>query len=183
MEPRVAVLDDADAIAEVQVATSRVVYRGLMDQALLDALDVSVRANVWREIIKNRAECVFVVESDVGIVGYAHAGESRDAPGTGVGEITSIYVSPAHWRNGLGTKLLCASEQWLTGRGFSGATLWVLEGNASSRLFYEHLGYTNDGTIKEHSNSGLTQVRYCKALARCARGATTGVPGCGINKQ
>src|SRR4051812_29987795 len=41
----------------------------------------------------------------------------------GAGEVLSLFVAPAYWRRGIGTRLLAALEAELAGRGCTSATL------------------------------------------------------------
>jgi hypothetical protein len=48
---RHATVSDANAIAEIHVSTWRDTYRGQIPDAILDALDVSQRADFWRGVL------------------------------------------------------------------------------------------------------------------------------------
>ena len=161
MAPRRAVLSDAQAIAEVQIATSRAAYRSIIGQSQLATLDVRERTNVWSDLIANERDCVLVVDAARGILGYAHARCS--AIDDGHGEIASVYVVPRHWRNGIGSALLGAAESWLTSRGFKHARLWLLEDNGRARAFYEARGYALDAEAKR-ATASAPQICYCKFL-------------------
>jgi ribosomal protein S18 acetylase RimI-like enzyme len=45
-------------------------------------------------------------------------------------------------------------------RGMTAVTLWVLEGNASARRFYERAGFTDDGARKTYPKTEVPEVRY-----------------------
>jgi RimJ/RimL family protein N-acetyltransferase len=51
--------------------------------------------------------------------------------------------------------------------GYLQVTLWVLDGNARARRFYEAAGFHPDGAVEEDDRSGfaLREVRYRKELA------------------
>jgi ribosomal protein S18 acetylase RimI-like enzyme len=105
-----------------------------------------------------------VGEQDRDIRGYTHFGRSRDAdapPNTG--ELYSLYVAPAHWRFGLGKRLLDASLRGLAGMTFDTATLWVLAANQQARAFYERFGWIDDGRQKA-TRAEMTEVRYRIAI-------------------
>ena len=90
-------------------------------------------------------------------------GPSRD-PGAGddTGEVYAIYVEEEFAGTGLGTELLRSAVAWLAERGYARATLWVLEGNARARRFYEREGWTLDGAAKSEPREDFTmdEVRY-----------------------
>ena len=61
---------------------------------------------------------------------------------------------------------MAKAEQLLKDAGFTEAFLWVLEGNARGRRFYEAAGWDADGQTKTAAIGGreLVEVRYRKQL-------------------
>lgn len=170
MRLRPAALSDADAIARIHVATWRDAYSGLMPQEFLDELDAGRRAEGWRRILKSadlpRAGA-FVADDDDGLVGFAHVCPSRDqGASSDTGELTSIYVLSTAWGTGVGRALMSACVQSLATAGFAVATLWVLDGNARARHFYEAVGWALDGEerIEQLPGFAVREVRYRRAL-------------------
>jgi GNAT superfamily N-acetyltransferase len=162
---RKATLEDAADIGLVAVLSWQVAYRGHMPDEFLDSLDVEKRTNGLRELIQNPDVTFLVVNDGEGnVAGYSILNTSRDtdaAPTTG--EIGAIYVHPDKWKRGFGRVLLSASIDQARERGFDEITLWVLEGNQRARVFYEHLGFTPDTTVKDIKHpEGFTirEVRY-----------------------
>ncbi len=73
---------------------------------------------------------------------------------------------PEHWRKGIGITLCKQSESMLASRGYSVATLWVLEANDQARRFYEAMGFRVDGASKIlNLGAPLKAVRYRKELS------------------
>lgn len=65
----------------------------------------------------------------------------------------------------IGTKLVREAEQMLRARGYGEIVLWVLEGNADARRFYEAMGFVPDGASKiVQLGVPLKAVRYRKTL-------------------
>ena len=60
--------------------------------------------------------------------------------------IEGLYVLPAEWGRGAATLLHAAALRSLVDAGCTTAALWVLEGNARARRFYEKHGWRPDGT-------------------------------------
>jgi ribosomal protein S18 acetylase RimI-like enzyme len=62
--------------------------------------------------------------------------------------------------------LWAEAERVLIASRFSSVTLWVLSENRRGRRFYEHHGFSVDGTSKviSFSGTGLTEVRYVKNI-------------------
>ena len=167
---RVAVVGDAAAIAAAHVAAWRAAYAGLIDQPTLDALSVAeFTARREQHLQSPRPNgCHLVAEADGAIVGFAVVGPSRDddADTTAVGEIYAMYALPSAWGTGAGRALMLASLAFLRECGFSTAMLWVLEGNARGRRFYQAAGLIADGATKslKIGESEHTALRYRMAL-------------------
>jgi GNAT superfamily N-acetyltransferase len=161
---------DEVGIARVHVLTWQKAYRGMIPDAHLDGLSISKRSENWRVILNEldpRAAGAFVALDGPEVVGFVHFCQSRDGDAdTGVGEITAIYVYPEHWGEGIGRGLIQLAIDSLGEAGFSSATLWVLDGNTTTRRFYELGGWKADGATKKDERAGFTlhEVRYARRL-------------------
>jgi ribosomal protein S18 acetylase RimI-like enzyme len=164
---RSATVDDAGAIAAVQVRTSQQAYRGTFPQAYLDRLDPSRRRQVWVQLLRSSRPPAgtLVVEHPVdGVVGFIHVSPGRDSDTDPrlVGEVQAVYVLPEHGGQGAGRLLMEAGLRRLTEAGYREMVLWVLEGNGQARRFYEAGGWRADGSSKTDDARGVavTEVRY-----------------------
>ncbi|GAB7051670.1 GNAT family N-acetyltransferase [Catenuloplanes indicus] len=105
---------------------------------------------------------------DAGADGHVADGPdgSGDAGSGGVGEIFAIYVLPAYQRAGGGRLLIAEALRALAADGCGRATLWVLDGNAAARRFYERGGWRPDGHTKRDESRGfpLDEIRYVRDL-------------------
>ncbi|BBY20520.1 hypothetical protein MSTO_07250 [Mycobacterium stomatepiae] len=74
----------------------------------------------------------------------------------------AIYVDPPYQRAGVGRLLMAAARTRLRSVGVTTAALWVLDGNAQARRFYEHDGWRRDGThrISTYGGTAADEVRY-----------------------
>lgn len=170
MHIRVATAEDAGAIATVHVDSWRGAYRGLIPDTHLDGLSVERRREDWRRSLARsdfpRAGTVVLQEGSA-VIGFVAFRPSRDddAPAN-VGEVTSVYVTPSSWGRGGGLMLIDAAQSFLKAAAFEAATLWVLEGNARARLFYERQGSVPDGAHKLDDRGAfvLAEVRYTTVL-------------------
>ena len=97
------------------------------------------------------------------MVGFTYLGPSEEP---GVPELYAIHVDPAYVGTGVGRLLMIDALEHL---GERARVLWVLEGNARARRFYERGGWALDGTTRDVPMGGETahQLRY--ALHRYAR--------------
>jgi ribosomal protein S18 acetylase RimI-like enzyme len=152
MRIRKAVVDDAEAIARLNVLAWQVAYEGHMPADFLAALDPAARALRWREqmLATEPDQAVFVAENADGtVIGFAACGNERtDAS---AGEVFAIYVDPARWGAGAGRALMDAAVAHLTAAGPRPVRLWALDGNERARRFYERYGFVADGATGRHT--------------------------------
>jgi GNAT superfamily N-acetyltransferase len=87
-----------------------------------------------------------------------------------VGELYAIYVAPAAWDKAVGHALHEVAVEEL-GSEYDEAVLWVLDGNARARRFYERHGWVPDGGIKQEQRGTavLNEVRYRRPLEPTSR--------------
>jgi GNAT superfamily N-acetyltransferase len=168
---RPATAADAAALATVHVRSWQAAYRGLLPQQMLDGLSVEQRTEQWRTILAEDApagRATFVAVGGDDVLGFANLAPSRDDdtdPGA-TGELIAIYARPTEFGTGVGRALMAAALEWFAGEGYREASLWVLDGNARAIGFYEHSGWTPDGTRKEDVLRGhpVTELRYRRAV-------------------
>ena len=165
MRIREAALSDARAIAEIHVRAWQAAYRGQLPDDYLDDLSVEDRLGQHEWTIRNPRETwrLWVAEDDGAVVGFAVTGPGEDVDADErTGEVYAIYLEPGRIGTGLGSRLFAHAVDDLRDRGFTGATLWVLESNERARRFYEIAGWKPDGaTASEQIDRALMPtVRY-----------------------
>ncbi|HUJ24142.1 MAG TPA: GNAT family N-acetyltransferase [Bryobacteraceae bacterium] len=134
--------EDARAIAEVHVASSRTTYKGIFPEAHLERYSIDKRETFWRETLTaaEPALVTLVGCDDRGeVVGFIHGGGERTGRLGCDGEIHVIYLIETAQRQGLGTLLARRFVDELRSRGHASMAVWVLALNPF-RKFYEALG-------------------------------------------
>ncbi|MCK4414835.1 MAG: GNAT family N-acetyltransferase [Candidatus Eisenbacteria sp.] len=171
---RRAAIQDAREIAEIHVQTWRAAYAGLVPETHLSALSMGKGTARWQDALSKSTDGTLAAEVDGRIVGWISFGKSRDDDGRMAGEVYAVYVRPVFWGKGFGRKLMESAEAHLWAHGHERITLWVLEGNQRSRVFYSRAGYALDGTRKPLSIGGkpLWELRYVKIAEHACRGHT-----------
>ena len=158
--------DDADVLGRVHVDAWLATYRGLIDDHYLDALDPAVSADRWhRTLADQNTNCLVAVDDAEEVRGFALFGEALGDPGTG--QLYAINLEPRAWGLGLGRELIAAASGELHAMGFSEAFLWVVDGNARARRFYEIAGWAWDGGEQDDASFGskpVRELRYRRAL-------------------
>ncbi|MDP6636651.1 MAG: GNAT family N-acetyltransferase [Phycisphaerae bacterium] len=167
MRTRYIAADDVASVAQVHLDSWNTAYRGLVPDEFLAVFTFEKRKDLAIRALDDDAQDTVVIEDDEGIFGFVVFGASRDgdAEAGAVGEIWGIYIDPGDWRKGAGRMLAQYAQSALRERGFTAATLWVLEGNSDAREFYEKLGFRLDGARKTvELGSPLDAVRYRKRI-------------------
>ncbi|HYM31042.1 MAG TPA: GNAT family N-acetyltransferase [Candidatus Cybelea sp.] len=152
---RLAIPEDIVAIAEVQIASWRGAYRGVIADETLERLDIAHQAIQWQRAMDRKVPvwvAVSEIEGEDQVVGFASLREN---------EITVLYVAPDWQRRGVGTALLRAVLDAIAVAGGTLGWLWVLEANAAARAFYAAAGgrAADDGPVRVGQQE-LRQVRY-----------------------
>jgi GNAT superfamily N-acetyltransferase len=163
---RAATIDDARVVAEIHVAGWRAAYRGHMPREFLASISVERRAEDRKKDTaapRSPEHRTWVAEDDGRVVAFAITGPCRDpdvAPGAA--EIFAIYADPGRWGTGAGRALSTHVLDDLRARRATDVTLWVLDGNARARRFYEIAGFAPDGAEKTGTFGGavLRELRY-----------------------
>lgn len=170
---RRATIADAAAIARAHAEGWHWGYRGLLPDDFLDGLlepaSLAFREAFWLGLLSEQPSALSVWVSEQGdrIVGFCQSGPSRDSDaGPDIAEIGALYLVPEAAGKGIGHQLFTLAVDGLRESGYTRATLWVLDGNARARRFYETAGWRPDGAEKTEPGPGvpLPQVRYRKNL-------------------
>jgi GNAT superfamily N-acetyltransferase len=156
MELRAARREELRALHEARLATWKVAYRGLVPDSYLDELTLTdeLLAKIQDRYDEGLAQTVGAWDGGTA-VGLSVAGPCRDEDRTGERELYALYVLPSHWGTGLGQLLWDAVAPF--------TSLWVLEGNARARAFYERHGFRPERTKQITFGVELTEVRYLLA--------------------
>lgn len=156
---------DAERIAEIVVNGWRTAYITLMDEAFLfKNLSVIKRWETLKEQLEGEHN-YYVYEANDIVKGFMYVGDCAEAGETGDAlELVAIYIEPIFKRNGIGQALIEYCEALAQQKGKPEIRLWVLEGNAPSRAFYEKQGFKDTGFTKIHERLQLSEVRYVKPV-------------------
>jgi ribosomal protein S18 acetylase RimI-like enzyme len=142
---RSSVVDDAEAIAIVQIRSAMAGFADFRPPGAIAVCDPAERVPLWRERLP------LVAETDDGIVGFAHFGPNNDEP---VGEIYRFFVAPECWGEGVGQALMSRALEQLHAADFQEALLWVHADNQRARRFYEAGGWRPDGAERDEEAFG-----------------------------
>ncbi len=132
--------DDVRQIAGILVEDWQKAYRGIMDDAFLDAMSVDRRA----EIEGKRIQKYIVAANGPEVLGYAWLEMTADEPADC--EVIALYVRWSERHNGIGTRLLQYALRHFRESGRKRMIVWCLKGNEEAGRFYEKTGGKKDRT-------------------------------------
>jgi GNAT superfamily N-acetyltransferase len=159
---------DLRRVAEIHIAASRSAYAAVLPEDRLAALDLDEQTELWESSLFLRpSRTNLVLETEGAIHGWCAIGPARDddEDARHTGETYGIHVHPDSHRRGFGTSLLTHSHQVFRDRAYRESILWVIEGNASAREFYEHRRYTLDPGARRISDwLKAPELRYRRPL-------------------
>jgi GNAT superfamily N-acetyltransferase len=173
---RIAWVDDAAAIAELQLRTWRQVYAGLLPDAALPGPDaVESAAAAWRASMTNPRDArnrVLVALERNRVVGFAITAPASDPDCDPVsdGELMELTIDPAERGKGHGSRLLQAAADTLRADRFTRAVLWAVATDDDLRAFLTGAGWAPDSAHRELDLDGegstlVKQVRLHTALS------------------
>jgi len=179
---RLAALEDARAIAEINAMAWRETYAGLMPAEILANIDLADWTRRWLERIGSdeSGQAVFVALEDGVAVGFGRCSRLTSpklVPLGFDGEIASIYLLRRVQRQGLGSGLMARLAEHLMCSGCASAAVWVLRDAPKARGFYEALGaaplgvegvWEVEGALLPDLAYGWRDIRLLAAGARKA---------------
>jgi len=159
---RLAVSEDAVAIAQVHVSGWQYAYAGLLPDTVIQSQSVSDRADYWRKFISNPINWpVFLLTENDVVTGFASAIPARDpdVSSTLVSELAAIYLDNTTSGRGLGADLLTSCLNVSRNHGCTSMILWVLDGNSRALSFYHKHGFVEDGASKYEERLEANEIR------------------------
>lgn len=138
---RPAIPEDAAAIAQVQVASWRTTYAGIVPDAYLAGLEVDRFRQHWHQQLSAGELLLFVAEDSRGVFGFITGGKLREPVADYDGELYAIYLLADRQTRGAGRALTLTLAASLKAAGFTSMVVWALEQNPAVG-FYQHLGAT-----------------------------------------
>ena len=129
---------DAEAVSRVRVRSWQAAYRGIIDDAYLDALSIEAGRDRYLRTFDPDPAASFtrlVVDDDGHVTGFATAGAQRSrGAARRSAEVYLIYLLPGVQRQGLGTRLMRSMARGLDRRGMASLVVWALARNLGVTL-------------------------------------------------
>jgi ribosomal protein S18 acetylase RimI-like enzyme len=163
---RYANVDDAAILGRIHSQSWKVAYKGIVPEEILNNISSEKRQKYFEKALSEGWEEDAIIFKDDMDVGLICIGKCRDEDkDSSYGEIRGIYLLPEYFNKGIGLELINWGISELTNRKYKKISLWVLEENVHARRFYEKVGFTHDGTVKEITiGKKLKEYRYVKVI-------------------
>lgn len=147
---RLAIVDDAPALAGIGERAWNLTYRGIVPDAVLDEWIEGAEAG-WRGALEQPPAHgqwrPWVAERQDTVLGYLTTSPAKDEwlpPPDGAGEVTNLYLEPGAIGTGIGRRLYEHAVDDLRERGFNPLVIWAFRDNPRARRFYERMGLAID---------------------------------------
>ncbi len=183
MDPRAALIRamtaaDVRAVAALHTASWQTAYRGVLDDAWLDAHAAANRADVWTQRFSGprEREAGLVAHCDGVLTGFIYL--IADAEPVRGASVDNLHVRPDATGGGVGRRLLRAGARLAMARQWpAGLHLWVYEANLEARRFYERHGGTVVERVLYAAADGGSHPSLCFHWTPAAAAARLLVPG------
>ncbi len=153
--------DDIEQIVDINIKDWKKVYKGIIDNAILDNLDRNKKVEKWRK--NYNIGNVIVAEEDGIILGYCRYDDNAVYTNNDIdSEINALYVDYDKLGNGIGRKLVEYVMNDLKNKQKNKMVIWCLEKNQNARKFYEKMGgkLINDEKYFEKEGKRYKEVGY-----------------------
>jgi len=158
LEFRKACPEDA-AAATVLICRSWVAaYTGLIPDEVIAEKNAQRMANATERFA--RPSGIYVAEQGGKVVGAGAFVPAEDRDLAGWFEVKVFYIDPDCFRQGIGKQFMGYALDLARSGNYPGVLLYVLEGNANARRFYEACGFVCDGKRKVQNVPPLNNIRY-----------------------
>ena len=163
---RYATVEDFYILGRIHCDSWKVAYKDIVPKQFLDSITVEKRAAYFEKALREKTEIDAIAFDVSEPIGFITFGKCRDKDKTDdFGEIWGLYLDPKRWKKGYGKELMNFAIRVLRTSGFKNISLWVLEENLNAISFYERLGFSFDGTIKElNIGKPINECRYVKTI-------------------
>lgn len=163
---RAAQLEDAQAIAEIQIASWRQAYAKIVVAHTLDGLSAESITRTREGQIRAGMPKVWVACDGDQVVGYAIAGPPPDHNAPYHTELLALYVLPGRNGAGIGRGLVSAVVHHLVKEGETSLLIRAFRDNEPARRMYESIGgqflgegeYELDGVICPDVSYGYSDL-------------------------
>jgi len=136
---RRAEIADAPGIANVEIASWRSTYQGIVPDEQLHDMSFAEHLSSWTRSLSRRGSSTFVGVQEDEVCAFASGGRDRTNNAVYGGELYVIYLLKEVQRMGLGRRLVAAVADDLARNGIDSMRVWALERNPFCR-FYATLG-------------------------------------------
>jgi GNAT superfamily N-acetyltransferase len=157
--------EDLAGIGDLHYRSRATAYADILSPEALTFGSPAALGEWWAERWKWEREThrLTVATVDGALAGFTYLGPSEAA---GVAELSAIHADPEFLGKGVGRALMIDAVSALRPYG-DRAVLWVLEGNARARAFYEKGGWAADGEsrVEPIGAEPVLQLRYAKSLS------------------
>ena len=145
-EIRIASLEDAEIITNIQISAWRHSYTHVSSE-ILASLSIEKRTARWMNLIRKGEVQLYVLDTEAGIVGFCQIDAALGIDELqNCGELKKLYIHPSSHNHGFGSLLFKYGTNKLREQLFTDVVLWVAVENTNAIRFYKNRGFHDDGS-------------------------------------
>ncbi len=133
-----ATVTDAPMVAAVHAEAAKQAFSGIFPDSC-NAPTASSLEPGWTQLLTDSAADVFIARTSSHVVGVVAVRPDPNVPSGLL--LARLYVSPARWNGGIGSRLHDHAIDCADRRGAESMNLWVLEENHQGRQMYAARGW------------------------------------------
>jgi ribosomal protein S18 acetylase RimI-like enzyme len=156
---RSATIEDAAALANIEIKSMQSAYREFMPAAHLEKMDVIDLTQRWKGFLQSAPDDrVVVAVHEETVIGFVRAGKTREET---VGFIFDLFLLPEYWGAGIGKALMGKAMEIFRDFNFTSAKLYAYCDNVRAIRFYEGLGWALNGQTYTQHIEGIKLEMVC----------------------
>lgn len=149
--------DNLLCISRLYAECWREAYADILDPDYLTAIP----EDQWVQCLREK-RMIWLAFSDEELIGISTCAAAREERYAGWGELMSLYLRSAFWRQGIGRQLMQKALASLWELECRDVYLWVLVDNNRARHFYEKMGFEPSLDVKtcQIGSRLVSEIRY-----------------------
>ncbi len=158
---RMANFNDANTIADILVDTWQNAYSEIVDLDYLKRLSKEKYYRIFKDIIEENKQTVFVYEASNQIIGFI-SGKTQN--GLYDSEVIGLYIHPGNQRKRIGSKLLYQMKNHFRISNCKNMIIWTLLGAKNNKFYEHHCGIRQETKKIQIGSKEYSGIGYCFEL-------------------
>lgn len=160
MKIRIATNEDCRSLSILKKRVWESTYRGIYPNEKLDRYDIDLNENKFKDMIKQKAQKLFVVFNGCEIIGYMSCGKIMRAFDEHTHDIGLLYLAKEYHGKGIGLDLFQFAKNELKNQGVTEFIVSCNKYNISAQKFYKKMGGKIIRVDEDNEDRSIPQVKF-----------------------